>query len=192
MLVNVKVTAVRWCPVYRMSVVILKNDERGLWLPMFVRKCDGRRINALLSRLGKRERHHPAPEEPVDDFILNGVRGHPFLAAVTARKGKSLQTSLKPYVEAVLLSLRSGAPLRVDEEIMLEISESPEAESDRQADLVLPEKREAVSRPSQDVLQNELQQAIENEDYERAAILRRILAVLRAPLSERNRQDLDR
>lgn len=178
MLVNVRVSAVRWCPVHRMSVIILKNDKRGLWLPMFVRKSDARRVNALLSRLGKGEHHHPALEEQVDDVILNGVRGHPFLATVTARKGRSLQTSLKPYVEAVLLSLRSGAPLRVDEEIMLEISESPRADSNHQADLVLPEKTEAASRPSQDILQNQLQQAVENEEYERAAILRRILGLL--------------
>jgi bifunctional DNase/RNase len=180
MLVNVKVTAVRWCPLHRISVVILKNDERGLWLPMFVRKPDARRINALLSRLGKREAHHPPPEEQVDDVILNGVRGHPFLAAVTARKGTSLQTSLKPYVDAVLLSLRLGAPLRVDEEIMWEMSESTKAESDRQADLVLPEKREPASRRSNEVLQNELERAVENEEYEQAAILRRIIAVLQS------------
>jgi len=147
---------------------------------MFVRQSDARRINAFLSRLGKQEAHHPPPKEQVDDVILNGVRGHPFLATVTARNGKSVHTSLKPYVEAVLLSLRLGAPLRVDEEIMLEMSESAKPDGDRQADLVLPEKTKGASGSSQNVLQNELRQAVENEEYERAAILRRIIAFLQS------------
>lgn len=178
MLVNVKVTAVRHCPLHRMFVVILKNDEQGLWLPMFVRKSDAYRINALLSRLGKEVHHHPAVKEQVDEVILNGVRGHPFLATVTARRGEYLLTSIKPYVEAVLLSLSAGALLRVDKEIMLEISKAPEADRARPAPLVLPEKSEAVVRPSQDILRNQLQQAVEKEEYEQAAILRRILGLL--------------
>ncbi|MBM4159856.1 MAG: hypothetical protein FJ217_02025 [Ignavibacteria bacterium] len=77
-----------------------------------------------------------------------------------------------------MLSLKSGAPLRVDDKIMLEISELPEAGNHRQADLVLPEKREPALPPTVDVLQNEFQRAVENKEHEQAATLRWILGVL--------------
>lgn len=178
MLVNVKVTAVRYCPIYRLSVVILKNHERRLWLPVFVHKFWARRIKALLSSLEGHERTFSTSEFHVDSIILNGIRGHPFLAAVTVRNGISSRTTLKPYEGAVLLSLKTGAPLRIDDEIMLEIPESRRDGDYPLADVVLPDKKDLGVRSSKEVLQKELEHAVENEEYERATVLRQILVLL--------------
>jgi hypothetical protein len=74
--------------------------------------------------------------------------------------------------DAIAIGVRFGAPIFVDEDILREAGFEPEQEMEPEQEGVKPIKKHLTKEESLKKLQNDLDEAIKNEDYEKAIKIR--------------------
>lgn len=112
------------------------------------------------------------------EVTITDLRDGTFYAALTLDNTPQ-EIDARPS-DAIALAIRCGAPIYASEQVMLEASvmaqeeEESEEEEDEMIEQVSTEQQEQASRPKshREMLQSKLDEAVKNEDYERAAQIR--------------------
>lgn len=105
---------------------------------------------------------------------------HPFLATITVASGIRGREEVEvPYAEAIALAIQTNAPILIDQDMMKQTSPVVEAERAKVRNELKDylESRMGPKR-SREVLQGQLQEAIQHEEYELAAIISEELKIL--------------
>lgn len=110
------------------------------------------------------------------EILIHDLREGVFFAKIICTSGQeTVEIDARPS-DAIAIGLRFGVPIYTNEEIMSEggivISESEESEEIIQEEEVDLPPREQLKKLPFDQLQTMLTEALENEDYERAAQIR--------------------
>ncbi|HAI76411.1 MAG TPA: hypothetical protein DCM08_09195 [Microscillaceae bacterium] len=110
------------------------------------------------------------------EILIHDLREGVFFAKIVCTSGQeTVEIDARPS-DAIAIGLRFGVPIYTNEEIMSEggivISESEESEEVIQEEETELPPREQLKKLPFDQLQTMLTEALENEDYERAAQIR--------------------
>ena len=106
----------------------------------------------------------------VNEIMINDLRDGTFYAKISL---DSREIDSRPS-DAIALAVRYGVPIFVADNVMQEAAFYPEQEQEEQdpADPSLPPKPKEAKLTKLEALRAQLQEAIEREDYEKAAVLR--------------------
>jgi bifunctional DNase/RNase len=138
-MVKMEIKGLLMDPVSNMPVVILRDKEKGLFLPIWVGIFEA---NAIALEMEKVATPRPMThdllknlltelETHVDRVVINDLRDNTFFARIhLTRGGSSLSVDSRPS-DAIALALRSDAEIFVEEEV-LEKSRSLRVEGDEQ------------------------------------------------------------
>lgn len=116
----------------------------------------------------------------VKEVVIDALKENTFYAKIIVEVSTMINEIDSRPSDAIALAIRTGAPLYVREEVMKEASFVPTSddenlESDEIEDSPkekLTTKEESTKETKMAALQDKLREAIEKEDYERAAALR--------------------
>ncbi len=112
----------------------------------------------------------------LSEVIINELRDGTFYAKLNFDTANSIEIDSRPS-DAIALAVRYGVPIFVADKVMEEASFLPEAEGEEREKLIPPaqEKEKKPLSPKMnklETLRSQLKEAIEKEDYEKAARLR--------------------
>lgn len=177
-----------------MHVLIMKGETGGFWLPVFLRDEDAIFLQTLIQRnnfaplIGVRNVLQKVNSSLLS-VVLHSSQRNPFHATIEAASGKHGRKEVEVYyVEAIVLAIQTHVPILIDMDIMKQAPLVAEAESKK-----IREKQEEYlkiqmkSKSSVDVLQEQLQEAIQLEDYELAANIKEELKILNEAGAEKNK-----
>ena len=102
------------------------------------------------------------------EIIISELRDGTFYAKLTL---DSQEVDARPS-DAIALAVRYGAPIFVSDKVMEEASFLPDAEEQESADGTTPVKGKESTLTKLEAIRAQLIDAIEREDYEKAALLR--------------------
>lgn len=113
-----------------------------------------------------------AVEADVSDIVIDDLREGTFFAKIRyIARGKENQLDARPS-DAVALAVRTDAPIYVMSSVMEEAGIPAEDEAEPSLARATPEPEESGPKSRMDRMEEQLQKAIDDEDYERAAQLR--------------------
>jgi bifunctional DNase/RNase len=182
MIVPVRVERVTLDTTSNRFVVILKDDVNRRWLPIVVGPAEAQAIALQLENVKPpRPMTHDLMKsllETIDTgiakVVVNALKDNTYYATIDLKKnGSQKQVDARPS-DAIALALRMSAPIFVHEDVMRKAG-------------ITEEQSEIPSITNEDriqVLTIQLQQAVEEERYEDAAILRDEINLLKAPTQE--------
>ena len=104
----------------------------------------------------------------LSEIMINDLRDGTFYAKISL---DSQEIDSRPS-DAIALAVRYGVPIFVSDKVMQEAAFLPEQEEQDSADPAAPAKPKEVKLTKLEALRAQLQEAIEREDYEKAAQLR--------------------
>ena len=193
-LVEVKIFSISYCPIYHMHVLILKGNTDGFWLPIFLRDEDAGFLQMLIQRnsfsplVGVRDVLQKV-NSIILSVVLHSSPHNPFHAAIEVASGRYGRKEVEVlYVEALAIAIQTHTPILIDMDIMKQAPLVAEAESkkvrEKQEEYL---KIQMKSKSSVDVLQEQLQEAIQLEDYELAANIKEELKILNEAGAEKNK-----
>ncbi len=170
-MIPVRVHGVGMSPHNQGFVALLMDDTFNKWLPIYIGSFEAQAIAMELDNVDP-----PRPmthdllakiiEElgaEIDHVVVNELNEGTFYASIVIRPANSDQEIVidaRPS-DSIALSLRTGADLYVEEEVMEEAAVPAQAEDDES---------EEVKRLK--LLQHRLKRAVEEEEFEEAADLR--------------------
>ncbi|MFC2133308.1 bifunctional nuclease domain-containing protein [Bacteroidota bacterium] len=116
----------------------------------------------------------------VKEVVIDALKENTFYAKIIVEVSTMINEIDSRPSDAIALAIRTGAPLYVREDVMKEASFVPSSEEETPEEDILEDsskekfmKTEETSKETKmAVLQDKLREAIEKEDYERAAALR--------------------
>ena len=116
----------------------------------------------------------------VKEVVIDQLKENTFYAKIIVEVSTMINEIDSRPSDAIALAIRTGAPLYVREEVMKEASFVPTSEDENlESDEIedtpkekLTTKEESTNETKMAALQDKLREAIEKEDYERAAALR--------------------
>jgi len=173
--VPVAVTGVSVYAPYQGYVVILKENGGKKWLPIFIGFPEAIHINRVMQ-----DGPNPRPltydlfqsilnslDAKINEVVITHLRDKTFYAEViiTDTTDKTLVIDARPS-DAIALALKSNSPLLVNAEILEEAGLEGVEEIEQEAELRLK------------ILNQQLNEAVEQEDYEDAAKLRDMIIEL--------------
>ena len=184
-LVEVKVSSISYCPVYHMDVLILKGVTNEFWTPLFLIEEDAGFLHSLI------QKNKVSPFTGVKNMlqglhssiisvVLHNSPKHPFYAKIDMASGRYNRKEMDiQYVEAIALAIQVGSPILIDQDIIKQTSSFFNAESkkNRKAQKVFLNKLK-TPMGKRETLEEQLQDAIQREDYELAANIRDKLKIL--------------
>lgn len=173
--IPVSVTGVSVYAPYQGYVVILKESNGKKWLPIFIGFPEAIHINRVMQ-----EGANPRPltydlfqsilgslNAVINEVVITHLREKTFFAEViiTDSADKTLVIDARPS-DAIALALKSKSPLLVNEDILEEAGLEGVEEIEQEAETRLK------------ILNQQLSEAVEQEEYEDAAKLRDLISEL--------------
>ena len=166
-MIRVRVSGVSLNSRVKGFIVTLKGDAGGSLLPIHVGLYEGQAIAMQLRRIKPRR---PLTHDLIKNvlealgvsltrIVVNDIRENIYFARIGLRSNNTqIDIDARPS-DAIALALRMGAPIFVEEEVMAKagIGEMPQEHEENK---IIEE------------LHNKLQQAVDREDFEEAAIIR--------------------
>lgn len=117
----------------------------------------------------------------VKEILIDALKENTFYAKIIIEVSSLTNEIDSRPSDAIALAVRTGAPIYVNEEVMLEASFIPSSEETEEQTEIEPKSPAKKEEPIPDystketklaALQDKLREAIEKEDYERAAVIR--------------------
>jgi len=174
--VPVEVTGITVCPPYQAYMLVLHETEGLRWLPIFIGQQEASNISQIMrgNRIARPQTFDlifnliDTTGARVEEVIVSELRDQTFYAMVILRlsSGGVRQVDARPS-DAIALSIRTRAPIFVAEKVM---DEAGQMEGD--------EVRIVDDTDQLKLLNQKLQEAVEQEDYEEAARIRDRIRVL--------------
>lgn len=168
-MIPVEVTGVSVCPPYQGYVVILREKESERWLPIFIGAAEAQAISLLLQDM---RYSRPltfdlfynlldAADARVQQISVTELKDNTFYALVEMKTTDGdVRIDARPS-DAIALALRSKVPIFVAERVMESASVSGERAEAQISNL------DEIAK-----LSRQLQDALQRESYEEAALLR--------------------
>jgi len=168
--VPVEVTGITVCPPYQAYMLVLHELDGLRWLPIFIGQQEASNISQIMrgNRLSRPLTFDlifnlvDTTGARVEEVVVSELRDQTFFAVVVLRlsSGGVRQVDARPS-DAIAIAIRSRAPIFVAERVMVEAGQLEGEE--------LPQVDEIDNLKQ---LNQRLQEAVEQEDYEEAARLR--------------------
>jgi uncharacterized protein len=111
----------------------------------------------------------------IEEVVINKFQEGIFFALLSCNDGIHLKHIDSRTSDAIALAIRFGCPIYTYEHIMSQAGIAYEEEEEAEPEIVAEDNRELeneYSASSLDELEEELRKAVENEDYERASLIR--------------------
>jgi len=166
-MIEVKISGVAIDPITKGFVVILKDEKKNRWLPIWVGPYEAKMISLALEEI---EAKRPLPHDlmknilkeldaAVAKIVICNLEKDTYFANITLKIfDKTKEIDARPS-DAIALALRVNAPIFVTEEILKKASTGKiTIENDNELKI--------------EQLKEKMQKAVEEENYEEAAKLR--------------------
>ena len=166
-MIEVKISGVAIDPITKGFVVILKDEKKNRWLPIWVGPYEAKMISLALEEI---EAKRPLPHDlmknilheldaVVTKIVICNLEKDTYFASIVLRIGmKKKEIDARPS-DAIALALRVNAPIYVTETILKKASTGK---------ITIENENEVKIEQ----LKEKMQKAVEDENYEEAAKLR--------------------
>ncbi len=166
-MIEVKISGVAIDPVTKGFVVILKDETKNRWLPIWVGPYEAKMISLALEEI---EPNRPLPHDlmknllfaldaVVTKIVICNLKKDTYFANISLKIGEKINKLDARPSDAIALALRVNAPIYVTEEILKKASTGK---------ITIENENEIKIEQ----LKEKMQKAVEDEKYEEAAKLR--------------------